>query len=213
MTTTLVALVDDYEIVRHGLRALFAQQDDMAVVAEAGTCAEALTEVPLANPDVVVVDVRLPDGDGIGLCADLAVVAPDLRCVVLTAYADDAAMLRAVDAGVAAFVLKEADGTVLVTAVRDVARGESLLDPRTAALARARDDGGTADLTPQESRVVALVSEGMTNRQIGEHLGLSEKTVKNYVSNVLAKLGMARRSEVAVYGARHGLLASAAGLS
>ena len=200
---TRVALVDDYEIVRQGLRALLSAEPDVEVVGEYGTYADALTEVPLAQPDVAIVDVRLPDGDGVDLCEDLGTVAPDLRCVVLTAYADDAALLRAAEVGVAAYVLKEAGGDALVRTVRDVAEGQSLLDPRTAdyvsARLRAADDSG---LTPQERRVVALVTEGLTNRQIGEHLGLSEKTVKNYVSNVLAKLGMAHRSEVAVYGAR-----------
>lgn len=198
-----VALVDDYEIVRQGLRVLLAAEPDVEVVGEYGTYAGALTELPLAGADVAVVDVRLPDGDGVDLCADLGTVAPDVRCVVLTAYAGDEALLHAAEVGVAAYVLKEAGGDALVRAVRDVAHGQSLLDPRTAgcvaARLRAADDSG---LTPQERRVVALVTEGLTNRQIGEHLGLSEKTVKNYVSNVLAKLGMAHRSEVAVYGSR-----------
>ena len=200
---TRIALVDDYEIVRAGLRVLLATEPDLAVVAEYGTCVEALTELPLAAVDVAVVDVRLPDGDGIDLCAALTAVAPDLRCVVLTAYADDAALLRAAAAGVAAFVRKDADGGALLRAVRDVAAGGSSLGPRFAATPgarpRAADDGR---LTAQERRVVALVTEGLTNRRIGERLGLSEKTVKNYVSNVLSKLGMSRRTQAAAYAVR-----------
>lgn len=203
-----VAVVDDYEIVRQGLHSLLDAEPDLDVVAELGTYADALTEIPLIGPDVVVVDVRLPDGDGVDLCADLAEVAPDVRCVVLTAYPDDAAISRALDAHAAAFVLKEVDGSALVRAVREVAHGRTLLDSATTAYVAggfrdaAHDNAGGPRLTPQEHRVVALVSEGLMNRQIGEHLGLSEKTVKNYVSNVLAKLGMSHRSEVAVYGAR-----------
>lgn len=199
--TTRVALVDDYEIVRRGLHALLDAEPDLEVVAEVGTCAEALGEIPLADADVALVDVRLPDGDGVELCRDLTTVAPDLRCLLLTAFADDTTRERAAEAGAYGLLLKALDAPSLVDAVREVAAGETLPDT-TPPRPEAADDPAAARLTPQERRVVALLSEGLTNRRIGEHLGLSEKTVKNYVSNVLAKLHMAHRSEVAVYGAR-----------
>jgi DNA-binding NarL/FixJ family response regulator len=204
-----VALVDDHEIVRRGLRTMLATEHGIDVTADVGSYAEGASALPAAGVDVAVIDVRLPDGDGVALCAELARTAPDLRCVVLTAYADDDAVVRAHQAGAAAFVLKETDTTMLVEAIRQAARGDSQLDAATTACVADRfravaydDDPTAALLTPQERRIVAQVSEGLMNRQIGEHLGLSEKTVKNYVSNVLAKLGMAHRSEVAVYGAR-----------
>ena len=201
--TVTVAVVDDYEIVRRGVAGMLREEPGVEVVAEAATYTDAATAIPAAGPDVAVLDVRLGgDADGVDLCGELAVTAPGTRCVLLTAYPDGATVRRAYDAGAAAVVVKEARGDELVATVRRVARGERPLD--AAAVARwqhARDEKDTP-LTPQEVRVVALLSEGLTNRDIAAHLGLSDKTVKNYVSNVLAKLGMAHRSQLAVYGAR-----------
>lgn len=204
MKSIRTALVDDYEVVRRGMRLLFESEPDLTVVAEAATYSEALERIPLAEPDVTIVDVRLGAGDGVDLCADLAVAAPDTRCVVLTAYPDDDALVRAHDAGAAAFVVKDADGGTLVAVVRDVATGQSLIDEDDVDQARRRAESMPYDpiLTERERGVVACVSGGLTNRQIADHLGLSEKTVKNYVSNVLGKLGMTRRAEIAVYGTR-----------
>lgn len=204
MRPITTAVVDDYEVVRRGLRDLFDGTLDVVVITEAGTYAEAMARIPRAAPDVVVVDVRLGPDDGVALCADLAAAAPGTRCIVLTAYPDGDALWRAYDAGAAAFLLKDADATALVTAVRDVAAGASLIDADDARLARERAGAAPYDpaLTERERAVVALLADGLTNREIAAYLGLSEKTVKNYVSNVLDKLGMTRRSEIAVYGAR-----------
>ena len=202
--TVTVAVVDDYEIVRRGVAGMLREEPDIDVVAEVGTYAEAATAIPATDPHVAVVDVRLGGdaGDGVDLCGELAVTAPDTRCVLLTAYPDGTTVRRAYDAGAAAVVVKEAHGEELVRTVRRVARGERPLDAET--VERWSDDRDDTDtpLTPQEVRVVTLLTEGLTNRGIAQHLGLSDKTVKNYVSNVLTKLGMAHRSEVAVYGAR-----------
>lgn len=205
MTVTVV-VVDDHEIVRRGVRAMLSAEPDIDVVADVGTYDDAVEAIVEKAPDVAVVDVRLHDdrGDGIDLCDELAATAPGTRCVMLTSYADEYAVVRAYEAGAAAFVLKEIGGTALADAVRDAGRGESRLDAAAAAafadaFRESVDDTG---LTPQERRVVECVSEGLTNREIATRLALSDKTVKNYVSNVLTKLGMAHRSEVAVYGAR-----------
>ncbi|WP_084424498.1 response regulator [Kibdelosporangium aridum] len=197
-----VFLLDDHEVVRKGVAALLGTNPDISVVGEASTAAEALAKVPLLKPDVAVLDVRLPDGDGVQVCRDLRADMPDLKCLMLTSYSDDEALFESVMAGAAGYVLKEVRGGDLVRAIRTVAQGGSLLDPTatTQVLTRLRK-GPTdklAELTEQERRVLELIGEGMTNRQIAERLFLAEKTVKNYVSNLLAKLGMRRRTQAAV---------------
>jgi two-component system response regulator DevR len=204
-----VFLLDDHEVVRRGLRDLLEAEDDITVVGEAGTAEEALNRVPATQPDVAVLDVRLPDGDGVEVCRELRSRYPDLRCLMLTSFADDEALLGAVVAGASGYVLKQVRGTDLVDSIRRVAAGESLLDPAATArvLERFRSEPDDAvdeleALSPQERRILDLISEGLSNRQIAERMFLAEKTVKNYVSNVLAKLGMSRRTEAAVYAAR-----------
>ena len=198
-----VFLLDDHELVRRGVRELLEGEGDVEVVGEAGSAAEALARVPAARPHVAVLDVRLPDGDGVEVCRELRSRFPDLACLMLTSFSDDEALLRAVMAGAAGYVLKDIRGGDLLGAVRTVAAGGSLLDARSTAhvLARLRD-GRTADpldvLTEQERRILELIGEGLTNRQIGERLYLAEKTVKNHVSSVLAKLGLQRRTQAAV---------------
>jgi two-component system response regulator DevR len=203
-----VLLVDDHEVVRRGLRDLLDGEPGIEVVAEAGSVAEALTRAAHSRPDVAVVDIRLPDGDGVELCRRLRAAEPAPRCLVLTAFDDERALVAAIDAGVSGYLLKQVRGQDLVTAVREVAAGRSLLDPVTTArvLARMRrpaEPDELAGLTEQERRVLALIGEGMTNRQIAERLFLAEKTVKNYVTSVLAKLGMQRRTQAVVWVARH----------
>jgi DNA-binding NarL/FixJ family response regulator len=205
-TAIRVFLLDDHEIVRRGVRELLEAEDDIEVVGEAGTAAEALARVPATHPDVAVLDVRLPDGDGVSVCRELRSNAPDLQCLMLTSFADDEALFDAILAGAAGYVLKQIRGTDLVGAVRTVAAGGSLLDPRAAAavMERMRSPKTTdplAALTEQERRILDLIGEGLTNRQIGERMFLAEKTVKNYVSNLLAKLGLQRRTQVAVLAA------------
>jgi len=201
-------LLDDHEVVRGGLRALLESEEDIEIVGEAGTVADALNRIPLSNPDVAILDVRLPDGSGIEVCRQVRSDDPDLVCLMLTSYADDEALLAAVMAGAAGYVLKQVSGTDLVADVRKVASGVSLLDPGLTArvLERVRrgpeEDKRLASLTPQERRILDQIAEGRTNRQIGEALFLAEKTVKNYVSNLLAKLGMERRTEAAIYATR-----------
>ncbi|MCE7002871.1 response regulator transcription factor [Kibdelosporangium philippinense] len=197
-----VFLLDDHEVVRKGVAALLGTNPDITVVGEASTAAEALAMVPALRPDVAVLDVRLPDGDGVQVCRDLRADMPDLKCLMLTSYSDDEALFESVMAGAAGYVLKEVRGGDLVRAIRTVAQGGSLLDSTatTQVLMRLRK-GPTdklAELTEQERRVLELIGEGMTNRQIAERLFLAEKTVKNYVSNLLAKLGMRRRTQAAV---------------
>lgn len=205
---TSVFLLDDHEIVRRGLRELIEAEEDLTVVGEADTAEVALGRIPATGPDVAVLDVRLPDGDGVEVCRDIRSRRPDIACLMLTSYADDEALFAAIMAGAAGFVLKQVRGNDLIEAIRRVGAGESLLDPAVTArvLDRLRNrDGGDdelAGLTPQERRILALIGEGMTNRQIGEALYLAEKTVKNYVSNLLSKLGMSRRTEAAAYAAR-----------
>ncbi|CAM4205182.1 response regulator transcription factor [Kibdelosporangium persicum] len=200
--TIRVFLLDDHEVVRKGVAALLGTNPDISVVGEASTVAEALAAVPALNPDVAVLDVRLPDGDGVQVCRDLRAEMPDLRCLMLTSYSDDEALFESVMAGAAGYVLKEVRGGDLVRAIRTVAQGGTLLDATatTQVLTRLRR-GPTdklADLTEQERKVLELIGEGLTNRQIAERLFLAEKTVKNYVSNLLAKLGMRRRTQAAV---------------
>ena len=198
-----VFLLDDHELVRRGVRELLESEGDIEVVGEASSAAEAMVRVPAVRPQVAVLDVRLPDGDGVTVCRDLRSQLPDLACLMLTSFSDDEALLGAVLAGAAGYVLKDIRGGDLVGAVRTVAAGGSLLDARSTArvMARLRSDQ-TSDpldgLTQQERRILDLIGEGLTNRQIGERLFLAEKTVKNHVSSVLSKLGLQRRTQAAV---------------
>jgi DNA-binding NarL/FixJ family response regulator len=206
--TVRVFLLDDHEIVRQGLRGLIEVEDDMTVIGEAGTAEEALARIPATRPDVAVLDVRLPDGDGVEVCREVRSRFPELQCLMLTSFADDEALFSAIMAGAAGYVLKQIRGTDLVDAIRRVAAGESLLDPAVTArvLERLRlepkEDEGLEQLSEQERRILDLIAEGYTNRQISETIFLAEKTVKNYVSSLLAKLGMERRTEAAAYAAR-----------
>ena len=198
-----VFLLDDHEVVRRGVRELLEAEDDIEVVGEASTAAEALARVPAARPDVAVLDVRLPDGDGVSVCRDLRSSDPELKCLMLTSFADDEALFGAIMAGAAGYVLKQIRGSDLVGAVRTVAGGGSLLDPRATAavLERMRAPKAPdplAALTDQERRILELIGEGLTNREIGARMFLAEKTVKNYVSNLLSKLGLDRRTQAAV---------------
>lgn len=204
-----VLLVDDHEVVRRGLRDLLSTEDDIEVVAEAGGVDEALVRAQAEHPDVAVVDMRLPDGDGLELCHKLRELGPAPRCLVLTAFDDEQALIGAINAGASGYLLKQVRGQDLVNAVREVAAGQSLLDPVTTArvLERLRKSSAQSpdeleNLTDQERRVLDLIGEGLTNRQIAEQLFLAEKTVKNYVTAVLAKLGMERRTQAAAWVAR-----------
>lgn len=196
-------LVDDHEVVRRGVAEVLEDDPGITVAGEAGSCAEALARVPAVRPDIVVLDMRLPDGDGAALCRELLARMPGLRCLVLTSYSEQDALDAAVRAGAAGFVLKQVRGPALVSAVRTVAAGGSLFDDL--ALSAARSRGPTAagsdrlgTLTDQERSVLRLIGEGLTNRQIGERMGLAEKTVKNYTSHLLAKLGLERRTQAAI---------------
>ena len=211
--TIRVFLLDDHELVRRGVRDLLWTEDDLDVVGEASTMAEALEKIPQTRPDIAVLDVRLGDDNddrgGIEVCRDVRSAHPEVACVMLTSFADDEALFASIMAGASGYVLKQIRGAELIDAIRRVARGESLLDPAVTArvLERLRNphpdaDDPLADLSPQERRILDHIAEGLTNRQIGEAMFLAEKTVKNYVSNLLAKLGMARRTEAAAYAAR-----------
>ncbi|MEO6651332.1 MAG: response regulator transcription factor [Ilumatobacteraceae bacterium] len=202
-----VFLLDDHEVVRRGVRELLESADDLEVVGEAGTAAQALQRAPAVSPDVAILDVRLPDGTGIEVCRELRSILPDLKCLMLTSFNDDEALFDAIMAGASGYVLKEVRGSDLINSVRRVAAGHSLLDPIVTArvLERIRNppqDALTDSLTPQESTILGHLSDGLTNRQIAEQMFLAEKTVKNYVSNMLAKLGMHHRTQAAVYAAR-----------
>ena len=201
-----VFLLDDHEVVRRGLRELLEAEGDLLVVGEAATAEEAYGRIPATTPDVAVLDVRLPDGDGVEVCREVRSRHPEIRCLMLTSFADDEALFSAIMAGASGYVLKQVRGTDLVDAVRRVGAGESLLDPTVTArvLERLRhpEEDELRMLTEQERRILDHIAEGLTNRQIGERMYLAEKTVKNYVSNVLAKLGMSRRTEAAAYAAR-----------
>jgi two-component system response regulator DevR len=203
-----VFLLDDHEIVRAGLRSLFETDDEFVVVGEAATAAEAMDRIPATRPHVAILDVRLPDGSGIEVCRDIRSHSPEIACVMLTSYADDEALVAAVMAGAAGYVLKQVGAVSLVDDVRRVADGHSLMDP--ALIQRllekirrgSEEDPLLASLTPQERRILDLVADGQTNRQIANELYLAEKTVKNYVSNLLSKLGMERRTQAASYATR-----------
>lgn len=207
-----VFLLDDHEVVRRGVRDLLETHEDITVVGEAGSAEEARNRIPICRPHVAVLDVQLPDGTGIEVCRDVRSDHPEIHCLMLTSFADDQALLDSVVAGASGYVLKQIRGSELVDDVRKVASGQSLLDP--AAVKRMVDRlnaGSTAGggdprlegLSPQERRILDLLAEGLTNREIGERMFLAEKTVKNYVSNLLMKLGMKRRTEAAVFAARH----------
>jgi len=203
-----VFLLDDHEVVRRGVRDLLESADDIEVVGEASTMEEALTRSALVEIDVAVLDVRLPHGSGVDVCREMRSRVPDLRCLMLTSFDDDQALFDAIVAGASGYVLKEIRGADLVTSVRRVSRGENLFDPLAAArvIERLRhppeEDVRIASLSAQERRILGYLAEGLTNRQIGERMYLAEKTVKNYVSNLLLKMGMHRRTEAAVYAAR-----------
>jgi DNA-binding NarL/FixJ family response regulator len=203
-----VFIMDDHEVVRRGLIDLVSAEPDMEVVGEAGTAAEALARIPQTKPDIAVLDVRLPDGNGVEVCRDIRTQLPDTQCLMLTSYADDEALFDAIMAGATGYVLKDIQGTDLLDAIRTIASGKSLLDPmatqRVMERLRAphKEDDAVAGLTEQERKILDLIGEGMTNRQIGQTLFLAEKTVKNYVSSLLAKLGMERRTQAAAFVAR-----------
>ncbi len=203
-----VFLLDDHEVVRRGVRELLEAEGDIEVVGEAGTAEEAVGRIPATSPDVAVLDVRLPDGSGVEVCRDVRSARPELACIMLTSFADDEALFEAIMAGAAGYVLKQVRGGELVDAIRRVAAGQSLLDPQVTAkvLERLRqgseEDERLRGLTEQERRILTLLADGKTNRQIAEEIFLAEKTVKNYVSNLLSKMGMSRRTEAAVYAAR-----------
>ncbi|WP_436771912.1 response regulator [Yinghuangia sp. YIM S09857] len=206
--TIRVFLLDDHEVVRRGVFELLSLEADIDVVGEAGSAAEALVRIPATRPQVAVLDVRLPDGSGVEVCREIRAAMPDVRCLMLTSFSDDEALFDAIMAGASGYVLKDIRGSDLVGAVRDVASGKSLLDPAATARVLERLRGGgrqddrLASLSEQERKILDLIGEGMTNRQIGESLHLAEKTVKNYVSSLLAKLGMERRTQAAAYVAR-----------
>jgi two-component system, NarL family, response regulator DevR len=203
-----VFLLDDHEVVRRGVRDLIESQDDFEVVGEAGTAKEALARIPPTAPDVAIIDIQLPDGNGVEVCREVRSNDPRVQCLILTSFADDEALFDAIIAGAAGYLLKQIKGTDLVAAIRRVAAGQSLLDPQLTARALQRlkegpeEDERLARLTEQERKILDLIAEGLTNRQIAERIFLAEKTVKNYVSNMLGKLGMERRTEAAVFAAR-----------
>ena len=205
-----VFLLDDHEIVRRGVKELLEADGDLEVVGEAATAAEALARIPPTRPDVGVLDVRLPDGDGVQVCREIRSAHPEIQCLMLTSFADDEALFQAIMAGASGYVLKQIKGADVVEAVRAVASGRSLLDPSVTARVLERLRSGSekdellARLSPQERNILRLIADGLTNRQIAEQVHLAEKTVKNYVSNLLSKLGMERRTQAAVYAARLG---------
>ncbi|MEU4673612.1 response regulator transcription factor [Amycolatopsis sp. NPDC023774] len=199
-----VFLVDDHEVVRRGVADLLDEDEEITVVGQAGSVSQALARIPALRPDVAVLDVRMPDGNGIELARELRSKLPELKCLMLTSYTDEQAMLDAVMAGAAGFVIKDIKGMDLVSAVREVGAGKSLLDAHAAAalMAKLRESqakkGPLSDLSDQERKLLELIGEGLTNRQIAERMFLAEKTVKNYVSRLLTKLGLERRTQAAV---------------
>ena len=204
--TIRVFLLDDHEIVRRGVADLLESEPDITVVGEASGATEALREVERCKPDVAVLDVRLDDGNGIEVCRDIRSHHPEIACLILTSFADDHAMVDASFAGAAGYVLKQIRSNDLVESIRKVSSGAALLDAATVRMAMSRlknsEEGLVATLTPQEHRIFDLIGEGRSNRQIADEMYLAEKTVKNYVSNLLSKLGMTRRTEAAAFAAR-----------
>jgi len=204
-----VFLLDDHEVVRRGLKELLESEGDIEVVGESGLAQEATRRIPALRPDVAVLDARLPDGSGIDVCRDIRSADSTIAALILTSYDDDEALFAAIMAGAAGYVLKQVRGNDLVDTVRRVASGQSTLDPAVTqqVLDRLRkgpeEDPALAPLTPQEKRILELIGQGMTNRQIGEAMYLAEKTVKNYVSALLAKLGLERRTQAAVFATKH----------
>ena len=203
-----VFLLDDHELVRRGLHDLLDAEDDIEIVGEAGTVAEGVARIPALRPHVAVLDARLPDGSGIEVCRSVRSIDPDIRALVLTSYDDDEALFAAILAGASGYVLKQITGTDLVDAVRRVAAGQSLIDPQLVARVLDRVRNGPAEheelaaLTEQERKILTLIAEGLTNRQIAERMFLAEKTIKNYVSSILAKLGLERRTHAAVLASK-----------
>ncbi len=207
-TPIRVFLLDDHEVVRRGLHDLLESEGDIEVVGESGSVKEAIARIPALRPDVAVLDGRLPDGSGIDVCREVRSIDPTIKALILTSYDDDEALFAAILAGAAGYVLKQIAGNDLIEGVRRVAAGQSLLDPTLTARVLERVRKGPevneelAALTEQERKILALIAEGLTNRQIGERLFLAEKTVKNYVSSILAKLGLERRTQAAVLAAK-----------
>ena len=205
-----VFLVDDHEVVRRGLIDLLSADPDLEVIGEAGSVAAAMAQIPTLRPDVAVLDVRLPDGNGLDLCRELLSTMPELRCLMLTSFTSDEAMLDAILAGASGYVIKDIKGMELAKAIKDVGAGRSLLDNRAAAALMAKLRGATersdplSGLTEQERVLLGLIGEGLTNKQIAARMFLAEKTVKNYVSRLLAKLGMERRTQAAVFASKLG---------
>jgi two-component system response regulator DevR len=204
-----VFLLDDHEMVRRGVKGLFDAHDDIEIVGESGSAKDAQARIPALRPDVALLDGRLPDGSGVEVCRDIRSVDPSIKAIILTSYDDDEALFAAIMAGASGYVLKQIVGVDLVDAVRKVASGQSLLDSSVTqrVLERIRSGGSTQPaelqkLTPQERRILELVTEGMTNRQIGEQLFLAEKTVKNYVTSILNKLGLQSRTQAAVLASK-----------
>jgi two-component system, NarL family, response regulator DevR len=203
-----VFLLDDHEVVRRGLRDLLESEGDIEIVGESGSAREATARIPALRPDVAVLDARLPDGSGIDVCRDVRSTDPSIKALILTSYDDDEALFAAIMAGAAGYVLKQIGANDLVDSVRRVASGQSLIDPQLMARVLERVRSGPpeheelAGLTEQERKILALIAEGMTNRQIGERMHLAEKTVKNYVSSILSKLGLERRTQAAVLASK-----------
>lgn len=201
-----VFLLDDHEVVRRGLRELLGSEGDIEIVGEAGTAAAAIARIPALRPDVAILDARLPDGNGIEVCRQIRAADPMIRAIILTSFDDDEALFAAIMAGASGYILKQVTGQDLLAAVRQVAAGASLLDPKVTERVLQRLREGSASepdvmksLSAQERRILELVAEGLTNRQIGERLFLAEKTIKNYMSNILAKLGLERRTQAAIF--------------
>jgi two-component system response regulator DevR len=215
--TIRVFLLDDHELVREGIRSLLESEEDIEVVGEATTAAEALVRIPLAKPDVAILDVRLEDGSGIEVCRDVRSIMPELGCLMLTSFADDEALYASVMAGASGYVLKQIRARDLIEDVKKVAGGSSLMDPRVVAQVVERianpplPDPAMSSLSPQERRILDFIAEGRTNRQISEAMFLSEKTIKNYVTHLLAKLKLGSRTEAAIYATKATTTASRLG--
>lgn len=194
-----VMIIDDHEVVRRGIAEVVDRAEGLSVIAEAGSVAEAIRRAELMRPQVALVDLRLPDGTGIDIIRELRERIPEIKCIVLTSFDDDNALTESLEAGAKAFLLKSVRGAEITEAVRAVANGRVLLDERTVTRRRADHDDPTADLTPSERKVLELIGDGLSNREIGEKLGVAEKTVKNHITSLLAKMGMQRRTQVAAW--------------